>query len=255
MWMAGTTLWGGERFAFGILGSVKMTMESRKTSRWKKRQSPVRGRGASTGVVDDGRAAYPPHPGRRMSIEEFLGWVHEKTRAEWVDGEVIIMSPVNYVHDQLQGWLIRLVGNFVENHEAGQVCGSEFYMALPDPDARRLPDVAFVSNENPGKFKHASFAGSPDLVIEVVSPDSVERDYEEKLATYQSSGVKEYWIVDPLEEQVTVYEWVKGKYRAIAEKNGIVRSKVLPGFFVKPAWLWQRPLSKVAMAMREMGVK
>ncbi|HUO10454.1 MAG TPA: Uma2 family endonuclease [Phycisphaerae bacterium] len=199
--------------------------------------------------------AYPPHPGRRMTEEEFLAWVKERTRAEWVNGEVTIMSPVSFEHDQLQTWLIRLVSDFVDNGELGKVCSVEFALRLPGLPSHRLTDLFFVSNQKAAGFQRTYFAGVPDLVLEIVSPDSIERDYKEKFNDYQISGIPEYWIIDPLKRIVTANQLVKGKYRRIAEKAGAVHSAALPGFFIKPAWLWEHPLPKKSLALREMGIK
>lgn len=232
-----------------------MTMQNDKSTKWRKKTVSQRALPAQILVSDDEREAYPPHPGRRTTEKEFDAWVHEKTRAEWVDGEVIIMSPVNFEHDQLQSWLLRLISQFVEDQNLGTVCSSEFYMRLPMPSSKRLPDVSFIATSNPGKFENAAFRGSPDLLIEVVSPDSTYRDYREKMTSYQASGVKEYWLIDPLSKRAELYELIKGKYRVLSEKSGMIHSKVLKGLYLKPAWLWQRPLPKMAVVLREMGHK
>ena len=83
--------------------------------------------------------------------------------------------------------------------------------------------------------------GPADLVVEVVSDDSVKRDYETKYAEYEAAGVREYWILDPrpgnnlaqfyqLDEQ--------GRYRRVLAQEGIYRSAVLRGFWLDEAWLW-----------------
>jgi Uma2 family endonuclease len=199
--------------------------------------------------------ALQPHPGRRMTETEFLEWVGEKTRAEWVDGEVIIMSPVNLEHDQLQGWLYRLLSEFVEFHDLGQVRGSELMVRLSKQPRRCLTDLFFVSHASEHLLKPAFFDGPPDLIVEIVSPDSMARDYREKFVNYEAGGVKEYWIVDPLSQTVEAYERVKGKFRQIPQKGGVIHSKVLRGLFIRPAWLWYRPFPKLAVALREIGIK
>ena len=66
-----------------------------------------------------------------MTEEEFLGWVRERTRAEWVNGEVILMSPVSFDHDAIQSWLLRLISDFVDEFQLGKICSTEFYLRLP----------------------------------------------------------------------------------------------------------------------------
>jgi len=112
----------------------------------------------------------------------------------------------------------------------------------------------FISNER-GHILSDRVCGAPDLVVEVVSPDSTARDYRDKFDDYRANGVKEYWVVNPITQTLNVYELEKQEYKQIAEKHGLVRSKVLKGFFVKPAWLWYHPFPKLNVVLREMGVR
>jgi Uma2 family endonuclease len=83
------------------------------------------------------------------------------------------------------------------------------------------------------------------LAVEIVSPQSDDRDYVKKRKLYERFGVPEYWILDEIEESVL---WLqlgsKGKYKEIKPKKGILRSVVLPGFWLRPEWLWQKPLPR-----------
>jgi Uma2 family endonuclease len=84
------------------------------------------------------------HPGRRMNAEEFLEWIQEKTRAEWVDGEVEMMAPASLEHDDLVGWVRMVVKLFVDHHDLGRVLGPEVLVNLASIRQKRLPDVMFV---------------------------------------------------------------------------------------------------------------
>lgn len=229
-----------------------MTMQGLKTERWQRSGKVARSAPVARVSMADGMQA---HPGRRLTEDEFLDWIEEPTRAEWVEGEVFIMSPVSFNHNQIHQWLIRLLGEFVETHDLGLVCGSELFVRLSPPLARRMPDLFFVAKSRCGKFQKAHFEGPPDLAIEIVSPDEPARDYIEKLKSYEASGVREYWIVDPLIQRMEAHELVKGKCRRIMERNGTLHSKVLKGLWVNPEWLWQTPKPKLSEALREMGVK
>ena len=68
-------------------------------------------------------------PGVTMTESEFVAWCNEDVRAEWVDGEVFIMSPSNVEHDDLQIWLIRLLGEYVES-KATRCDQSEYFRPL-----------------------------------------------------------------------------------------------------------------------------
>lgn len=198
-------------------------------------------------------------PPGKMTEEEFVAWCGDDTRAEWVDGEVIVMSPQNDIHGDLCDWLISVSKPFVEKHDLGKM-RSVHQVRLPI-GRRRDPDLLFVAKDRLHLWKPTYVDGSPDLIFEVVSPDSVARDWREKYLEYQSSGVKEYWIVDPLAEAVEAYILEpaqapagEGKYRRIEERDGILRSVVLPGFFVHTRWLWPATRPLVLDALRELGV-
>jgi Uma2 family endonuclease len=92
----------------------------------------------------DGR----PIPNLRMTEQEFVDWCRgqEGIKAEWVDGEVIVMAPANFEHVDLNGWLYRLVSQFVEARELGVVLGGEFTARFASRRRRRVPDLMFIAN-------------------------------------------------------------------------------------------------------------
>jgi len=197
-----------------------------------------------------------PHPGRRMSEQEFVEWVDSTTLAEWVDGEVIIMSPVTDQHDDLTGWLRTLAQTFVEEREAGRVKGPEFMVRLPRQRRRRMPDLLFVQSAREHLIRTNHVEGAPDLIVEVVSQDSIARDWRQKYLEYERAGVREYWIIDPMAQRVEAYESGKGsKYKQIPERDEKISSAILAGFYLRPRWLFARRLPRITSCLREMGIK
>jgi Uma2 family endonuclease len=196
-------------------------------------------------------AGCKPPPERKLSEEEFLAWCNEDVKAEWVDGQVIMMSPANTAHVRLTSFLDRVVGVFVERRGLGEVFGPELTTRL-NPRIRRVPDVMFVANERLANVKLTHLEGPPDLAIEVVSPESAARDWREKYLDYQAAGVREYWIIDPGNQRVEAYQLVDGEYRRIAPDKGRIRSGVLAGFFLREDWLWPTELPKVDDALKEI---
>ena len=97
-----------------------------------------------------------------------------------------------------------------------------------------------------GRFTPEGMEGVPDLVVEVVSEDSVARDRRDKWAEYAAVGIPEYWTVDGREgrHRVTFYELQPdGVYAEIApDADGRVHSRVLTSFWLDPAWLAEDPL-------------
>ena len=88
------------------------------------------------------------------------------------------------------------------------------------------------------------------------SPDSVDRDYGKKRDQYERFGVEEYWIVDELEEKVTLLHRQKdGRYRQVRPKQGRLHSQVLLGFHLRPEWCWEDPLPSVSKLLAEMAAE
>ena len=196
----------------------------------------------------DGR----PVPNLRVSEAEFAALCDEDVRAEWVDGEVIVMPPVSGEHADISGWLYRFVADFVEERQLGLVRGPEFQVRLGAQRRRRTPDLLFVAKARLKIVKRTYVDGPPDLIMEVVSPDSESRDWRDKFLEYQSAGVKEYWIIDPASRRLEAYALLRGRYVRLNETDGAVRSKVLRGLFIRPAWLWRSPLPKLSDAKRQL---
>jgi len=189
-----------------------------------------------------------------MTEEEFDAWCTEDVKAEYVNGEVIVHSPVSTEHTALNGFLIALMRMVAEYHDAGMVFGSKFQVRLR-PGLRRVPDVVFVAKERLDIVTSTYVDGVPDLVLEIVSPDSIERDWREKYLQYEAAGVPEYWIVDPHNRQLRPYHLGKDKrYRPLPEdkRTGRVSSEVLEGFWVQPMWLWQQPLPPLLTVAAEL---
>jgi len=183
-------------------------------------------------VIADGK----PHPGRTMTEQEFLDWVDSETRAEWVDGEVIVMPPVSIDHDKTCHWVRTLIEDFLEVHGGGTVT-SDVLIRFGKLRRLRAPDVAVTLPSRDQIVKVRHIEGPPDLVAEIVSPDSVARDWQQKYIEYAKAGVKEYWVIDRLAGQMEAYSLKAGKYEQIGEKDGKIASIVLPGFYLRPEWV------------------
>ena len=195
-----------------------------------------------------------PVPGLRMTEAEFERWADADVHAEWVDGEVILMPPVNLEQSDLFMWMARLLSEFVEHHDLGKVLGPEFTVRLPRQRRRRVPDLLFLSTSRLNLLRPTYLDGPPDLSIEIVSPDSVVRDWRDKYQEYQAAGVREYWVVDPTSRRAEAYVLEGRKYVLLPEEGGRIASRVLKGFYLKPEWLWKSPLPRVATVLRELGI-
>src|SRR5437660_7260810 len=84
-------------------------------------------------------------PPTRMTYEEFLEWADEDTRAEWVDGEVILVSPASKPHQSLLRFLVALLSYFVEANDLGELLFAPFQMKLSTRPSGREPDLLFIA--------------------------------------------------------------------------------------------------------------
>jgi len=194
-------------------------------------------------------------PGVRMSEKEFEAWGDPDVRAEWVNREVILLSPSNLRHIKLAIWLTTVLDTIVRHRQLGEVY-AEPMIRLVQVRQQRSPDVVFVSRARRKLLHETYIDGPPDLVMEIVSPDSVSRDWHDKYVAYEASGVREYWVIDLQSERVEAYSLGRnGKFRAIAETDGRIQSKVIRPLFLRPPWLWQIPLPDPAAVLKELGIR
>jgi Uma2 family endonuclease len=181
-------------------------------------------------------------PISKMTYEQFLQWLDEDTWAEWVDGEVFLMSPVSGAHQDMALFLLRLISEFVETRDLGVVRYEPFQMKTGSDLPGRSPDILYVAKENLHRLRETHLDGPADLVVEVISEESRARDKGEKFSEYERGGVREYWLIDPARRQAEFYVLQDGAFQpASSDNEGIYRSTVLPGFWMRVDWLWQRP--------------
>jgi Uma2 family endonuclease len=187
-----------------------------------------------------------------VTFEEFCDAVREDQKADLIDGVIAMASPENTEANDLFCWLLALMEFYTRETEAGRVFGSRVAFRLTPTDAPE-PDVAFLRADQSHRIHRGRVDGPPDLAVEIVSPDSVERDYDTKRKLYERAGVGEYWIIDEHERAVTLYRrGPKGKFREVRPRQGELASEALPGFRVRIDWLWQDPRPRPLACLTEI---
>jgi Uma2 family endonuclease len=122
-------------------------------------------------------------------------------------------------------------------------------------DSRRVPDLFVLKEENRSRLTPSALNGPADLAIEIISKDSGARDWRDKYLEYEAAGVAEYWVIDPVLQVFECYTLGSDRrFGRIEIKADTMSSVVLPGLFIRPSWLWQKPLPPVTPLLREMGV-
>ena len=197
-----------------------------------------------------------PGPAKPLSYEAFLEWLDEDVRAEWVGGRIELASPASLPHQRAVAFLFNLVRRYASIRSLGEAVVAPFQVKLGQRLSGREPDVLFVATEHLGRMRSTWLEGPPDLAVEVVSPDSISRDWEIKYAEYEASGVREYWVIDPDRRRAAFFvRTAEGTFRTVLSgADGRFASTVLPGLWVDVEWLWCDPLpDEVALVQVMLG--
>ncbi len=177
-----------------------------------------------------------------MSYAQFLEEIDENQHAEWVAGEAILFMPPSRKHQNTSVFLTKLLGNFIDYAQLGELLAAPFEMKVSPNASSREPDLLFVAQENLDRLSDKKLDGPADLAVEIVSSSSATRDRAEKFYEYQDAGIREYWLIDPRHGFERADFWVlnsKGLYQPVPlDENDVYRSTVLDGFWFDISWLW-----------------
>lgn len=191
---------------------------------------------------------------QRLTWDEYLNFGEENTLAEWIDGRVIMLFSGSTKHQEIVTFFDRVIGFYIETHDLGRLFIAPYAMKLTPQKRGREPDLLFVSKARDNFIERAFLNGAADLAIEIISPESVERDSVQKFVEYETAGIPEYWLIDYTNQTAVFYELdATGRYQAAELRDDVFYSKVLPGFFVRPEWLWREKMETLP-ALRELKV-
>ncbi|MCI0456847.1 MAG: Uma2 family endonuclease [Gemmataceae bacterium] len=187
-----------------------------------------------------------------VSEELFDDWVDEDTKAELIDGVMIVHSPASPRHDNLAGFLRALMRLFARARKLGLVLGPDALVRLK-PKRKVGPDIFFLRQHRlPSPLPEKQFEGAPDLVVEILSPSNRDDDLEIKRAAYHEAGVTEIWFVDPDREEILVDRRGKKRYTSKTLTKGRLESTALEGFWIDVEWLWADELPDELNCLREI---
>lgn len=181
-----------------------------------------------------------------ISFEKFLK-KYDGVRAEWVKGNVEVQGSNNTIHQDVLGFLYLLLKAFLSFKPVGRVLLAGVVMYLGDDKPGRQPDRMIVLNEHLDRIQPTRVNGAADIVIEIVSLESVERDYGKKFVEYKEAGIPEYWLFDPVRKIADIYVLSEAEeegtktyryHRAKPDEKGRLVSPHLPGFAFDPTVLW-----------------
>ena len=127
-------------------------------------------------------------------------------RAELIDGQIYYMAPPNTKHQRISGRLYQAIANYIDSKNGEcEIFAAPFAVFLNKNSNNNYvePDISVICD--PAKLTDKGCSGAPDWIVEIVSPSSTGHDYIHKLQLYAEAGVREYWIVDPMEQRIVVY--------------------------------------------------
>ena len=166
----------------------------------------------------------------KLTYEDYRA-TPEDARYELLDGDLIMVAAPNLKHQKVLRRLSQKLGQFIDEHGLGEFFFAPCDVVLSDTDVVQ-PDLLFVSREREHLLSSGeNVQGAPELVVEILSPATADRDRGYKRELYGRHGVTEYWLVDPIAETVSIHrqrEGVLALTRTFSRKQTL-RSPLLTG--------------------------
>jgi Uma2 family endonuclease len=193
-----------------------------------------------------------PPPKEFLTSEEFLDWLEPGIHADLIAGEIIMQSPVSFIHAKLLNFVDALLRLYIEEKKLGEVYREVIAVKLGSRHTF-LPDLCFFTNEQVNRLMPTYAPFAPTLIVEVLSPSSEIRDRRYKFAAYEEFGVQEYWILDPERALHQIYR----RNGDLLVPHGSITddqmdSEAVHGFFLRRKWLNAPEFPKVISCLREI---
>jgi Uma2 family endonuclease len=189
----------------------------------------------------------------RITFDEFLVQLDDGEKADLLGGVVHLAPTDTKLENTLTAFVACLIDGFTG---ARAIDGFTFfcrYVCKIDDMHAAEPDVGYVRPERKHLVGDDYLVGGPNIAVEIVSRDSRQRDYGEKRELYQSAGVSEYWIIDPIQRRVEFLRLKDGQYEPVPlEDNRIFRTAVIPGFWLDVEWLLAKELPRGYLCLKKI---
>ena len=173
--------------------------------------------------------------------EQFREQMDEGVKQEFINGKVVVSSPVRSKHDEASTFLCSLLVSFVALGDRGRVGHEKLLVSMTRNDYE--PDVCFWGPEKAAKFvPDQSVFPPPDFIVEVLSETTESRDRGVKFQDYETHGVSEYWIVDASNQVIEQYVLDGDVYRLNLKASGhqTIRSVTVRGFEIPASAIFDR---------------
>src|SRR3990170_8441429 len=154
---------------------------------------------------------------KKYTYEDYLKTPKDK-RYELIDGELLMTPSPTPSHQRVSRKLEFILESIITKNNLGEIFYAPCDVYLDDENVVQ-PDILFISHDRRDIIGKKNIQGAPDLVVEIISENSVYRDMVQKKRLYARFGVEEYWIVIPDEEEIEVYTLKDNKYQLCRTYN------------------------------------
>jgi Uma2 family endonuclease len=173
----------------------------------------------------------------KFTYEDYKSLPESETkRYELLGGELVMVPSPSTYHQRISRRLEFILQSFVQERGLGEVFYAPLDVVLGEGEEREVvqPDIFFISRERFGIIAEEEIRGAPDLVVEITSPATAQRDRTYKKTLYARHGVKEYWIVDPEAKTIDVYTLGERGFELVRtyKADEILKSPLLEGLEV-----------------------
>lgn len=165
-------------------------------------------------LVPQGDAMAPATSSRKLTYADFEKIPDDGLRHEIIDGEHYVSPSPPTRHQRAVGNLYFLLTQYVRDHECGEVFLAPFDVVLGPHDILE-PDIIYISHQRAHILTDANIQGAPDLVVEVLSDSTRQRDLTLKRSRYEALGVPEYWLIDPVAKTIQILRNQGGGYQEV----------------------------------------
>ncbi len=162
------------------------------------------------------------------TIMEVFKMLPEGTLAELINGQIYMSPTPTNLHQRISRKLLIKLSDFVEGNDLGEVFDAPLDIYLDKSANAVQPDIIFISKNNPAQpLDNVPYLGTPDLLVEILSPSNNKHDLVTKKDLYEKFGVKEYWIIDPTSKESIVYQLIGKEYKLSAKNTSNLFSPLL----------------------------
>ncbi len=181
---------------------------------------------------------------RKLTYDDLLAMPDDGLRHEIIAGVLYVSPSPGTPHQFTVGKLYQAIANYLDEYPVGEIYLAPFDVVFTKYDVVE-PDLLFIRAERLSVLTERNVTGAPDLVIEILSPSTRRVDMTLKRDLFEREGVREYWVVDPVEAAIDIHRQHGPTLAVVATltkaAGDVLTSPLLPGFEVTLSRLFRSP--------------